>query len=210
MIKPVIIYLAGLLVLLTSGELLAQQHRLIQYSGVILSTDSAATPVPFASVYNRSIRMGAIANYQGFFTFAARVGDTIEVSSVGYLTGLVLVPDIPENQSYTAVIFLKPEIRTLPEARVFPWFSKDQFRDAFVHLNLPEDDLERARRNLNAQTLAALGETVEDGSLSAKQSLQNYASTYYYQGQYKPQPILSPTAWMQFFNALQNGEFKKE
>jgi hypothetical protein len=210
MIKPVIIYLAGLLVLLTSGELLAQQHRLIQYSGVILSTDSAATPVPFASVYNRSIRMGAIANYQGFFTFAARVGDTIEVSSVGYLTGLVLVPDIPENQSYTAVIFLKPEIRTLPEARVFPWFSKDQFRDAFVHLNLPEDDLERAKRNLNAQTLAALGETVEDGSLSAKQSLQNYASTYYYQGQYKPQPILSPTAWMQFFNALQNGEFKKE
>ena len=210
MIKSAIAFLIGILLVFSISDLHAQQRRLIQYSGVILSTDSAATPVPFASVYNRSIRMGAIANYQGFFTFAARVGDTIEVTSVGYLAGLVVVPDIPENQSYTAAIFLKPEIRTLPEARVFPWFSKDQFRDAFVHLNLPEDDLERARKNLNAQTLAALGETVEDGSLSSKQSLQNYASTYYYQGQYKPQPILSPSAWMQFFNALQNGEFKKQ
>lgn len=188
----------------------AQSARLIQYSGVVLSTDSASTPVPFASVYNRNIRLGSIANIQGFFTFAARVGDTIEVSSVGYLKGLVVVPDIPDNESYTALIFLEPDIRTLPEARVYPWFSKDQFRDAFVHLNIPDDDLERARKNLNADKLRELGETLQDGTLNATKSLQNYSYTYYYQGQYQPQPILSPSAWMQFFNALQNGAFKKE
>jgi hypothetical protein len=124
----------------------AQSPQLIQYSGVVVSTDSAATPVPFASIYNRSIGLGTIANYMGFFSFAARIGDTIEVSSVGYMRGLVVVPAIPENQSYTAMIFLNPEVKTLPEARVYPWFSREQFRDAFVHLNIPDDDLERARK----------------------------------------------------------------
>lgn len=188
----------------------AQSPRLIQYSGVVLSTDSVTTPVPFASIFNRSIRLGVIANYQGFFTFAARVGDTIEVTSVGYQKGIVFVPDIPDNESYTSLIFLQPDIRTLPEARVYPWFSKDQFRDAFVHLNIPDDDLDRARKNLDANKLRELGETLSDGTLNATKSLQNYSYTYYYQGQYQPQAILSPSAWMQFFNALQNGAFKKK
>ena len=78
----------------------AQSNRLIQYSGVVLSTDSSATPVPYASIFNRSIKLGTIANFQGFFTFAARVGDTIEISSVGYQKGLVVVPVmVPEQLS---------------------------------------------------------------------------------------------------------------
>jgi len=190
-------------------ETSAQEHRLIQYSGIVVSTDSAVTPVPFATVYNRAIRLGAVANYQGFFSFAARVGDTIEVSSIGYRMGLTIVPDIPENQSYTAIIFLQPDIKTLPETRVYPWFSKQQFADAFVHLNIPDDDIERAKKNLNAEKMKELGETIQDPNLNARQTLNNYAYTYYYQGQYQPQAILSPTAWMQFFNALKSGAYKQ-
>jgi hypothetical protein len=196
--------------LLVREETFAQEQRLVQFSGIVVSTDSAATPVPFASVFNRAINLGAVANYQGFFSFAARVGDTIEVSSVGYKSGYTIVPDIPENQSYTAIIFLQPEITTLPETRVYPWFSKAQFRDAFVHLNIPDDDIERARKNLNAQKMKELGQTIQDPNLNARQTLSNYAYTYYYKGQYQPQAILSPTALMQFFNALKSGSFKQQ
>src|SRR5215831_11506081 len=114
------------------GHIYAQERPLIQYSGIVVSTDSSHQPVPFASVYNRSIKIGTIANYQGFFSFAAHIGDTIEVTSVGYKKGIVIVPEIPANQSFTALIFLKQEVQSLPETRVYPWFSKDQFRDAFV------------------------------------------------------------------------------
>lgn len=213
LLKPMnrsIQYLFTVAFLFYAFILKAQESRLIQFSGVVVSTDSAATPVPFASVYNKTIHLGTIANYQGFFSFAARSGDSIEITSIGYQKGLVVVPEIPENEGYTATIFLKPEVLTLPEARVYPWFSRDQFKDAFVHLNIPDDDLERAKKNLNAETMRELGENVRDASLSAKQTLQNYSSTYYYQGQYRPQPILSPSAWMQFFDALKNGELKKE
>lgn len=203
-----IIILFALLVFVK--DINAQQNRLIQFSGIVVSTDSAATPVPFASVYNRGIGMGSVANYQGFFSFAARVGDTIEVSSVGYKKGLTVVPDIPENQGYTAIIFLQPDVRTLPETRVYPWFSKQQFRQAFVHLDIPDDDLERARKNLDAEKMRALGENIQNPDLNARQTLSNYAYTYYYQGQYQPQAILSPTAWMQFFDALKSGALKKQ
>jgi hypothetical protein len=195
--------------ILGNQEVTAQEKRLIQYSGIVVSNDSAATPVSFATIYNRSIKLGSVANYQGFFSFAARVGDTIEVTSVGYSKGITVVPDIPDNQSYTAIIFLQPEIKLLPEQRVYPWFSKQQFRDAFVHLDIPDDDIERARKNLNADKLKELGETIVDANLNARQTLSNYSSTYYYQGQYQPQAILSPTAWMQFFDALKNGQYKK-
>ena len=195
---------------LLSGKVFSQQSRLIQYSGVVVSTDSAATPVSFASVFNRSLGLGTVANYQGFFTFAARIGDTIEISSVGYKKGIVTVPDIPENQSFTAVIFLLPDIKMLPETRVYPWLSKEQFRQAFVNIDIPDDDLDRAKKNLDRETLLALGKEIRDPDLSAKQTLSNYAYTYYYQGQYQPQAILSPTAWMQFFDAMKSGAFKKE
>ncbi|MBA2407702.1 MAG: hypothetical protein H0V65_06900 [Chitinophagales bacterium] len=199
-----------ILLIVSIQQVCAQDQQLVQYSGIVLSTDSASTPVPYTSIYNRAINLGTIANNEGFFTFAARVGDTLEVSSVGYQTGYVRVPEIPAGQGYTAKIFLKLEVETLPETRVYPWFTREQFKDAFVHLNIPDDDLERARKNLNAEKLRELGETVRDGRLSATQSLQNYAYTYYYQGQFRPQAILSPTAWMQFFDALKNGEYKKK
>lgn len=205
-IRSIIILIA---IFVFAKDIKAQQNRLIQFSGIVVSTDSAATPVPFASVYNRGIKLGSVANYQGFFSFAARVGDTIEISSVGYKKGLTVVPDIPQNQSYTAIIFLQHDVTTLPETRVYPWFSREQFRQAFVHLDIPDDDLERARKNLDADKMRQLGETISDPNLNARQTLSNYAYTYYYQGQYQPQAILSPTAWMQFFDALKSGAYKK-
>ena len=188
----------------------AQQPRLIQFSGLVVSTDSAATPVPFASVYNRSLNLGAVANYHGFFSFAARVGDTIEVTSVGFKKGITVVPDIPENQAFTAIIFLQKDVKTLPEARVYPWFSREQFRDAFIHLDMPDDDLARAQKNLNPATMTAIGQNMQDPDLNARRTLDALSYTYYYKGQYQPQAILSPTAWMQFFDALKSGAYKKQ
>ena len=199
-----------LFILMISPILYAQGPRLVQYSGVVVSTDSAATPVPFASIFNRSLKLGTVASYQGFFSFAARIGDTIEVTSVGYKKGLIVVPDIPDNQAYTAIIFLQKDVKTLPEARVYPWFTKEQFRDAFIHLDVPDDDLARAKKNLNGQTMAAIGANMRDPDFNAEQTLSNYSYTYYYKGQYQPQAILSPTAWMQFFDALKSGEYKKQ
>lgn len=209
MVKRILLVAVYIAALFLSVACYGQQRPLIQYSGIVVSTDSAATPVSFASVFNVSLGLGSVANYQGFFSFAARVGDTIEVTSIGYKRGITVVPEVPENQGFTAIIFLDPEVTQLPEARVYPWFSKEQFRQAFVHLDIPDDDIERARKNLKKETLVMLGQTLQDPDLSAKQTLSNYAYTYYYLGQYQPQQVLSPTAWMQFFDALKSGALKK-
>ncbi|MBA3648816.1 MAG: hypothetical protein H0W62_09760 [Chitinophagales bacterium] len=196
--------------LLHLTQMYAQERPLIQYSGIVMSIDTNHIPVSFASVYNRSINIGTIANYEGFFSFAAHIGDTIEISSVGYRKGIVIVPEIPNNQSFTALIFLKKEVQTLPETSVYPWFSKDQFRDAFVHMNIPDDDLERARKNLDPNRLGELAANLRDPNINAGKVLSDNSYTYYYQGQVRPQPILSPLAWLQFFNMLKSGSLKKQ
>ncbi len=199
-------FLVCLLIGITACSVGTAQHKpLIQFNGVVVAADSAATPVAFASVFNRNLKTGSVANYQGFFSLVARSGDTIEISSVGYAKRYVVVPEVPPNQSYTAVVVMEPDVVTLPEARIYPWISKEQFRQAFVHMAIPDDALRTAQKNLNPDLLAALGKEVHDSDLRAKQMLQSYAATYYYLGQYQPMPILSPTAWMQFFQALRSG-----
>jgi CarboxypepD_reg-like domain len=191
-----------------SVKAIAQEGPLIQYSGVVIAADSTAAPVSFASVFNQNLRMGTIANFQGFFTFAAHVGDTILISSVGYEKGTAIVPSVPAGQGYTATIYLKPQIRTLPEATVFPWFTKQQFEQAFLHMKIPQDDLDRAKNNLNPRTLAQLASNISDAQIDAIRNLQQNADTYYQKDMIPSYPILNPLAWMQFFNALKNGDLK--
>ncbi|MCS6991788.1 MAG: carboxypeptidase-like regulatory domain-containing protein [Chitinophagales bacterium] len=187
----------------------AAQDRLIQFNGHAVATDAAATPVAFASVYNKSLGTGTVANHQGFFSLVARPGDTIELTSIGYKPKKVVVPDIGQQTSYTTVVQMEPDIHTLPETRIYPWISKEQFRRAFVYLPIPDDALALAQKNLDAELLAALGKELRDPDLRTKQMLQSYANSYYYLGQYQPMPILSPTAWMQFFEMLRSGAFRK-
>ncbi len=198
-------FLCIIIALRTCIEVTAQHKPLIQFNGMIVAADSAATPVAFASVFNRNLKTGSVANYQGFFSIVARSGDTIEISSVGYVKRYVVVPEVPPNQSYTAVVLMEPDVITLPEARIYLWISKEQFRHAFVHMAIPDDALRTAQKNLAPDLLATLGKEVHDSDLRTKQMLQSYAATYYYIGQYQPMPILSPTAWMQFFQALKSG-----
>lgn len=185
------------------------QSVLLQFNGHAVASDDAATPVAFASVYNKGLRTGVVANHQGFFSIVARPGDTIELTSIGYKMKTVVVPDVGKQTSYTTVVVMEPDILTLPETRVYPWLSKEQFRQAFVYMPIPDDALAVAQKNLDADLLAAIGKELRDPDLRTRQMLQSYANSYYYLGQFQPMPVLSPTAWMQLFELLRSGALKK-
>ncbi|MCS6917501.1 MAG: hypothetical protein RMK52_05830 [Chitinophagales bacterium] len=185
------------------------QSVLIQFNGHVVASDAAATPVAFASVYNKTLRTGTVANHEGFFSLVARPGDSIEFTSIGFKARTVVVPDVGRQTSYTTVVAMEPDVRTLPETRIYPWLSKEQFRQAFVYMPIPDDAMSVLEKNLDADLMAALGKELNDPDLRTKQMLQSYANSYYYLGQYQPMPILSPTAWMQFFDMLRSGALKK-
>ena len=81
----------------------------------------------------------------------------------------------------------------------------------FLKLQLPEDDIARAEKNMtradNKERMAGLG---MDGSLNYMYAMQQYQSKLYYAGQLPPNNLLNPIAWAKFIKAWKNGDFKKK
>ena len=99
----------------------------------------------------------------------------------------------------------------MPTARVFPWPTKEQFKEAFLTLHVPDDDLERAEKNLNPYTMSFLAENMPmDGSMNFRNQMQQQSSRLYYSGQLPVNNLLNPIAWAKFIQAWQDGAFKSK
>src|SRR3954471_24095799 len=134
-----------LLVLLLPVFTTAQQlnkEQLVQFSGVVVTADSLI-PVTYTSVMIRNSNRGTISDYYGFFSFVAKMQDTIEFAAMGYKRALFVIPDTLSEQRCSMIQILRPDTVLLREIVIFPWPTKEQFKEAFIHLPIPDDDLRR-------------------------------------------------------------------
>ena len=76
---------------------------------------------------------------------------------------------------------------------------------------IPDDDLERAKRNLAAAEMKErMYDMPMDGRLNQGYAIQQETSKLYYAGQLPPNNLLNPIAWAEFIKAWQNGDFKRK
>jgi len=109
------------------------------------------------------------------------------------------------------VHFLQRDTFLIKETVIYPWPSKEQFKEAFVKLNIPDDDIERARKNLDPEQLAARAAIMPNtGTMSFKNEMEQYNQKIYYAGQSPPINLFNPIAWAQFIQAWKNGDFKRK
>jgi hypothetical protein len=208
--------LVTLLVLLFAGETNAQeterekeQRKLIQFSGVLLTADSLEA-VPFANIIVKNSRRGTISDYFGYFSFVAEPYDTIIFSYVGFKDSEFVIPDTLHSRNYSLIQMMSIDTFLLQEAVIYPWPTKEQFRQAFLDLRLPEDDKQIAMRNLEWFEMRERADAMGmDGSENFKFAMQQHAGRLYYAGQLPPNNLLNPLAWARFIKAWKNGEFKK-
>ena len=187
-----------------------EKERLVQFSGVVVTADSLR-PVPFTHIMVKKTRWGTVADYYGYFSFVARAGDTILFTSVGYKKSLYTIPDTITRSRYTLIKTMTADTILLAETVIYPWPTKEQFREAFVKMDIPQDDLERARVNLErAEMKERAMATPMDGSMNYKNYMQWETYKHYYIGQTQPITILDPFAWAQFFKAWKEGKFKRK
>ena len=193
---------------LAQAQVIKRDSTLIQFSGVFLDADSL-TPVPWVNIIVVNRQKGTSTDYRGAFSFVAHQGDTIQFTCIGYKPSQCTIPDTLSTKRYTLVQLFSRDTYNLPEAVIFPWPSKEDFREAFLELYIPPDDMERARRNLEQAELRDKVTGVPNwGSINYKQSNQMYMERMYYAGQPPPMTIFNPFAWAEFFRALKNGELK--
>jgi len=99
----------------------------------------------------------------------------------------------------------------LTQTVIYPWPSKEKFKEAFLKYDVPDDDYERAKKNLDIAQLREMSANYPmDGSMNFRNSMQLYQEKLYYNGQTQPITILNPFAWAEFIKAWKEGKFKRK
>jgi hypothetical protein len=205
-----IIYTLLLAAMGCSAAFAQKVDRLIQFSGYALTADSLIG-VPFAHITIMNRGRVATAGPDGFFSFAAREGDTLYFTSVGFTPVQYIIPAKLEQDKFSVIQMMTKNDYNLPVTIIYPWGGRDNFPLAFMELRLPDDDLQRAKKNMDRERLAQLGERLEqDGGEASSLALRNTSAKTYYYGQTAPQNIFNPLAWAEFIRAWKRGDFKKK
>jgi hypothetical protein len=183
-------------------------RKLVQFSGLVVQGDSLS-PVSYSHVFNKTLGNGTSTDLYGFFSIVARPGDTLRFSAVGFKKSHYRIPDTLSSSKYSIVHIMSEDTIMLAPSYIYPWPSKELFAEAFLNAEIPNDDLKRAKKNLE---MAALREQMiympMDGSLNYKWSMQQYQQKLYYAGQAPPIHIFNPFAWAQFIKAWKAGSLK--
>ncbi|MDL5045051.1 hypothetical protein QQ054_03215 [Oscillatoria amoena NRMC-F 0135] len=188
------------------------QRRIIQLSGVIIGHDEDTDDVyqlPGVHVYVPKAGRGTTTNPYGFFSMPVLVGDSIVISSVGYERQHYIVPSHP-SEYLTIVVEMVQDVTYLKEIEIMPFPTEEVFKEAILALNIPVDNGQIDKRNLNQELLALMVKTSPmDGPMNQRYYLDQWAIA---QGQqYAPitNPYLNVFNWAKFFKSLKQDKKKK-
>ncbi len=187
-----------------------ENQTLIQFSGVVLDQDSL-TPIPFVSILIKGTGRGTICNFQGFFSLIVNPGDELEFHSVSHKYRSYKIADTLTQKYYYAIQILTKDTFQLTEVEVYPWPTKEDFKRAFLALDLSDTDMDRAERNLQREALTYLERNqTASASENYKYVMQAYYTKVYTTGQAPSMTLLNPVAWAQFIDAWRKGKFSNK
>jgi len=191
-------------------QAMAQDNKYIQFSGVVVTSDSLK-PIPYVNIMIKNTRKGTITDYYGFFSFVAKKNDEIVFSAVGFKPVIYKIPDTITQDRYSLIQALSPDTVLLSETVIYPWPSPEQFKNAFINIEIPDDEYRIAEKNLTRAEMKDRFENYKmDANLNYKYATEIKNSRLYYAGQLPPNNLLNPIAWSKFIEAWRNGDFKRK
>lgn len=200
--------------LFLNESLIAQNSTIqpIQFSGVVFTQDSNQV-VPYTTLYVPKTGRGVISNQFGIFTLPVLPNDSLVIIATGFKKTHFKIPTIVPNNSMSVMIVLQQDTLDLPLVEVFPYQTEEIFKQAFLALNIPDNQSAALNKTLNDRIIAMMSTDVpSDGQLTHKWYAQQYAIA---QQQKYQQPgtftnYFNPIAWAQFINSLRKGKYKKK
>ncbi len=199
-------------ILLLSNLINAQDlnSNLVQFSGVVVSADSLK-PIPFCDITIVNADRGTTSDINGYFSFVALKKDIIEFTAMGFSSTRFVIPDTITRNRYSLIQALTEDTILLAEALIYPWPSVEQFKQAFINVQIPDDDIEIARKNLEFEEMKDRAQAMPmDGAMNFRNMIDRQTSKLYYVGQLPPNNLLNPFAWAQFIKAWREGKFKRK
>jgi hypothetical protein len=207
-------YIISLVILFFSAGAYAQQNaaekKLIQYSGIITDADSNNV-VPYVTISNISTKQAFAANYQGYFSFIAHPGDTLQYSAVGFTKVELVIPENITDTKYTQMVKLKSEIVYLRTVRVSPWATVEEFTKDFMAMKIADDDYEIARKNLSGESITGMMQSLsrDAGEISGINYRLNHDRALN-KNMVQTNPLLNPFAWGKLMQGIFNGDKSRQ
>jgi len=182
-------------------------EKLIQLSGVV--RNEYLQPLQFVHILIMNQRRGTISDTRGMFSFVVHPRDTIMFSAVGYKRTGLIIPDTLTSFNYPVDVIMEGDTLEIREVVILPWKTYAEFKQAFVSIELPDDDLKRAYRNLAMiKHQIHNPDAAPDPDLNYKYHLREQYNEMYTVGQTPYYSIFNPMRWAEFFKYLEEGKFK--
>jgi CarboxypepD_reg-like domain len=195
---------AGMLI--TSAAQAQVRKKIIQLSGIVLGEDSVSG-LPGAHIWVPKAGRGTTSQPNGFFSMPVLVGDSVVISSVGYVRRSYIIPDSNE-EFLTVVVEMVTDNTLLRDVIVSPYPTEEVFKQAILALNVPVDN-GIDKRYLNAELMALMMKTTPmDGSLNYKYYMDQYNQSIMDRSVVRTNPYLNPFNWARFFRDLKNNKGK--
>jgi hypothetical protein len=188
-----------------------EDNGLVQFSGIV--RDLEHRPLPYVNIIILNDRRGTTTDNRGMFSFVVRPNDTILFSHMGHKSTMHVIPDSIGGQQYPADIFMVNDTFQLAEVRIYPWKTYQEFKEAFLALDLPDDDEQRAYHNIElikTQIRVNRDGAVPNPSIAYREVMRQQYNQLYSAGQTPYYTIFDPMRWAKFFEALKRGDFKQE
>jgi hypothetical protein len=191
--------------LIEKSKAQAVKHtQIIQLSGIVVDIDSAQK-IPYVAILIKRSYGGTIADNSGYFSFIAVPGDTIEFEALGFKQNYYVLPDTLTTDKYSLIHVMSHDTTKLKQFVFYSWPSKEAFKSAFLRLDLPDNDLARARKNMALAARHARYTDARSPGANYLQTVQQENDKLYYAGQYPPNNLLNPIAWAKFIQAWKDG-----
>ena len=193
------------------GQTQPDAPQVVQVSGLVVTGDSLS-PLPYCTVFRSRDRRGTTTDMRGFFSLPTLAGDTVEFSSLGYISQQVVIPDGGELGRVNLVQPLGRDTVNMADAFVYPWPTRERFKQEFLALGLPNQGLDPAWDSPidPIDIYDRLTEVGRDGQSTSTSVLSAQAKQAGYAGQAPPVNLLNPVAWAQFIQALKSGDLKRQ
>ena len=195
----------------TWGQTQSNTPQVVQVSGLVVTGDSLS-PLPYCTVFRSRDRRGTTTDIRGFFSLPTLAGDTVEFSSLGYISQQVVIPGGGELGRVNLVQPLGRDTVNMADAFVYPWPTRERFKQEFLALGLPNKGLDPAWDSPidPIDIYDRLTEVGRDGQSTSTSVLSAQAKQAGYAGQAPPVNLLNPVAWAQFIQALKSGDLKRQ
>lgn len=193
--------------LFSQNEKTLEPGDLVQLTGRLM--DELLQPLPYAHILVLNNYSGGITDRNGKFSFVTQVNDSVMFSSLGYKRKILMIPDTLTEPYITMDIILNQDTFWIGEVEIYPWKNYEEFKQAFLNLELPDDDMDNARRNIALlKTQIILDETPSARANFSKILNEQYQQSFN-QGTYPTYQIFNAFAWAEFFKSLKRGDYKK-